>query len=45
MASRKPRSIRTDKYIYDANYKWNITSDVTNNNFEPLVHKIIILNP
>ena len=39
MTPRKPRSIRTDKYIYDANYEWNITSDVDDNNFEPLVDK------
>ena len=37
-------NFRTDKYIHDIKYNWNITPDVEDNNFEPLVKKIIDSN-
>ena len=42
--SRMSNSKRTEKYIHDIKYEWNITPDVDNNNFEPLVDKIINSN-
>ena len=37
-------NIRTDKYIHDIKYNWNITPDIDDNNFKPLVNKIIDFN-
>jgi energy-coupling factor transporter ATP-binding protein EcfA2 len=37
-------NFRTDKYIHDIKYNWNIAPDVEDNNFEPLVKKIIDSN-
>ena len=39
-----PYNIRTDKYIHDIKYKWNITSDVKDNEFKPLVDNILNSN-
>jgi energy-coupling factor transporter ATP-binding protein EcfA2 len=37
-------NFRTDKYIHGIKYNWNITPNVEDNNFEPLVTKIIDSN-
>ena len=37
--ARMSNNFRTDKYIHDIKYNWNITPDVEDNNFEPLVKK------
>ena len=39
--SRLPYRIRTEKYVPDINYSWNVTRDVKDNDFKPLVDKII----
>ena len=39
---RKPRWIRNEKYFY-SNPKWNIIYDVEDNNFTPLVTKVLEL--
>ena len=39
-----PNNIITDKYIHDIKYNWNIIPDVDDNNFKPLVNKIIDSN-
>jgi hypothetical protein len=36
-----PYRIRTEKYVPDINYSWNITRDVKDNDLKPLVDKII----
>ena len=40
--SRMSNNFRNDKYIHDIKYNWNITPDVEDNNFEPLVKKKLI---
>ena len=42
--ARMSNNIRTDKYIHDIKYNWKITPDVDDNNFDPLVNKIIDSN-
>jgi hypothetical protein len=42
--SRMANNIRTEKFINDMKYKWNITSDVDDNDFMPLVNKILESN-
>jgi deoxyadenosine/deoxycytidine kinase len=42
--NRMPNNIRKDLYTHDIKYNWNITPDVDDNNFEPLVNKIIDSN-
>ena len=37
-------NIRTEKYIHDIKYNWNVIPDVEDNNFEPLISKIIYSN-
>ena len=39
-SSRMSNNIRKGHYVHDIKYKWNITPDVNDNNFEPLVNKI-----
>ena len=42
--ARMSNNIRTDKYIHDIKYNWNVVPDVEDNNFEPLVKKILDSN-
>ena len=42
--ARMSNNIRTDLYTHDIKYNWNITPDVDDNNFEPLVNEIIESN-
>ena len=42
--ARMSNNIRTEKYIHDIKYNWNVIPDVEDNNFEPLVNKIIESN-
>jgi putative ribosome biogenesis GTPase RsgA len=42
--NRMPNNIRKDLYTHDIKYNWNITPDVNDDNFEPLVNKIIDSN-
>ena len=42
--ARMSNNIRTDKYIHDIKYNWNVIPYVEDNNFEPLVNKIIDSN-
>jgi ABC-type lipoprotein export system ATPase subunit len=37
-------NVRTDKYIHDIKYNWKITPDVDDNDFKPLVNKMIDSN-
>ena len=40
-SARMPNNIRTEHYVHDIKYQWNITPDIKDNNFEPLVDKIL----
>ena len=40
---RKPQYKRNDTYIYESK-KWNVYNDVEDNDFKPLVDKVIELN-
>ena len=40
-SSKLQQSLRTDIYSFDAYYNWRTTPDVEDNNFKPLVYKII----
>jgi DNA replication protein DnaC len=42
--SRMEKTARTDKYEFNAYYNWKITDDVPDDNFQPLVDKIIKSN-
>ena len=42
--ARMPNNIRKEQYVHDIKYRWNMTPDVDDNNFEPLVNKIFSSN-